>query len=225
MQRFFDVLFSGLAVLVLSPMLLPIMALLRLTGEGHVFYVQERIGKGGKPFGLLKFATMLRDSPNIGTGEITVKNDPRVLPVGRFLRKTKINELPQLWNIVAGDLSIVGPRPMVATTYADYPPNAREILNTVRPGLSGVGSIVFRDEESFLAGKPDPKAFYRESIIPYKADLERWYVAHQGLRVYFEVIFLTAWAIVFKHTTLPWRVWPTLPPLPADLAGANTVPA
>jgi len=224
MQRFFDILFSGLALVVLSPMLLAVMVLLRFTGEGHVFYVQQRIGKGGKPFGLLKFATMLRESPNIGTGEITVKNDPRVLPVGRFLRKTKVNELPQLWNIVVGDLSVVGPRPMVPKTYADYPRDAQEILNTVRPGLSGVGSIVFRDEESFLAGKPDPKAFYRKAIIPYKAGLERWYVAHQGIRTYFEVIFLTAWAIVFKQTTLPWRVWPGLPPLPAELASGSALP-
>jgi len=110
MQRFLDIVLSGLALLVLSPLLVPIAIVLKLTGEGEIFYVQKRIGLGGKPFGLLKFATMLKNSPNLGTGTVTVKGDPRVLPVGRFLRKTKLNELPQLINILRGDMSIIGPR-------------------------------------------------------------------------------------------------------------------
>ena len=99
MERFFDIFFSGLALLLLSPLLLPILMTLRLSGEGEVFFLQERVGKGGERFKLFKFATMLKDSPNIGTGTVTMKGDPRVLPVGIFLRKTKINELPQLLNI------------------------------------------------------------------------------------------------------------------------------
>ena len=96
MQRLFDILFSGLAVIVLGPFLLPVMIILRITGEGYVFYKQQRVGKDGRIFHLLKFATMLKDSPSIGTGTVTLKDDPRVLPFGKFLRKTKINELPQL---------------------------------------------------------------------------------------------------------------------------------
>jgi len=107
MQRFFDIFFSSLALLILLPLLIPIAIILKFTGEGEVFYIQQRMGKGGSMFGLLKFATMLKDSPNIGTGTITVKNDPRVLPIGSFLRKTKINELPQLINILRGDMSII----------------------------------------------------------------------------------------------------------------------
>ena len=99
MDRFFDVLFSGMALLLLSPFLVPIVIILKLTGEGEVFFLQERIGKGGEEFKLFKFATMLKNSPNIGTGTVTMRGDPRVLPVGKFLRKTKINELPQLLNI------------------------------------------------------------------------------------------------------------------------------
>ena len=94
MQRLLDILFSGVALLILAPLLVPIVILLRFTGAGEIFYVQQRIGRGGKMFGLLKFATMLKNSPNLGTGTVTVKNDPRVLPMGGFLRKTKINELP-----------------------------------------------------------------------------------------------------------------------------------
>jgi lipopolysaccharide/colanic/teichoic acid biosynthesis glycosyltransferase len=217
MQRLLDILLATVALVGLSPLLLIVAAILRFTGEGDVFYRQARVGRQGRHFGLLKFATMLRDSPKIGSGEITLKNDPRVLPVGRFLRKTKINELPQLWNIVTGDLSVVGPRPMVPNTFAAYPPEAQKILNTVRPGLSGVGSIVFRDEESFLEGHDDPAAFYRDTIIPYKAALECWYVRNQSLRTYCEVIALTLWAIVFKNTRLPWRIWKDLPEPPPAL--------
>ena len=105
MQRVLDIILAGLGILFLSPLLVPIAIILKATGEGEVFYIQTRIGKNGSPFGLLKFATMLKDSPNIGAGEITIHNDPRVLPIGKFLRKSKINELPQLWNILIGNES------------------------------------------------------------------------------------------------------------------------
>ena len=128
MKRILDIVFSGLGMVLLSPLLLPLACLLKATGEGEVFYIQTRIGKNGSPYGLLKFATMLKDSLNMGSGEITISNDPRVLPLGKLLRKSKINELPQLWNILVGDMSVVGPRPMVPNTYANYPEKAQEIL-------------------------------------------------------------------------------------------------
>ena len=152
MKRVLDVVLSFLALLVLAPLLLPVVVILRFTGEGEVFYVQERAGLGGTSFGLYKFATMLKNSPNMGAGEITLRGDPRVLPFGKFLRKTKVNELPQLWNIFIGDMSMVGPRPMVLNTYAHYPEETRTRLNTIKPGLTGIGSIVFRDEERFFRG-------------------------------------------------------------------------
>ena len=221
MQRFFDVLFSGLAIVVLAPLMLPIMLILRLTGEGEIFYRQTRVGQGGEHFALLKFATMLKDSPNIGPGEITLKEDPRILPFGKFLRKTKLNELPQLINILKGDLSVVGPRPQVPNTFAQYPEAAKKDIGRVRPGLSGIGSIVFRDEERYLDNQEDPHTFYRRVIIPYKAELERWYVRNQSLRVYFEVILLTIWVILFPSSRMPWRVWKDLPEPPEALRGAS----
>ena len=218
MQRFFDIFFSGLAIVVLAPLMLPVMLILRLTGEGEIFYRQIRVGRGGNNFAVLKFATMLKDSPSIGAGEITLKEDPRILPFGKFLRKTKLNELPQLINILVGDLSVVGPRPQVPNTFAQYPKTAKKDISRVPPGLSGIGSIVFRDEERYLDNQADPHAFYREVIIPYKAELERWYVRNRTLRNYFLLIALTAWVVVVPSSGLVWRVFADLPQPPAELA-------
>lgn len=218
MQRLLDILLSGLALLVLSPLLLPIILILRLTGEGEVFYTQQRIGRGGKPFGLYKFATMLKNSPNMGTGTVTVKNDPRVLPMGRFLRKTKINELPQLLNIFKGDMSVIGPRPQTQRCFNAFPVRSQAEIIKVRPGLSGIGSIVFRDEEELMHASKDPERFYDEVIMPYKGVLEEWYVANQGLWTYLVCIFVTAWVVLFPKSTLAWRVFRGLPAVPAELA-------
>ena len=217
MQRILDVIFAGLGMLFLSPLLLPIAFILKATGEGEVFYIQTRIGKNGSLFGLLKFATMLKDSPNIGSGEITIHNDPRVLPLGKFLRKSKINELPQLWNILIGDMSVVGPRPMVPNTYANYPAEAQEILNTVRPGLTGVGSIIFRDEERLLDGRDDPIGFYNENITPYKSELEIWFVQNNSLWLYIKAIFVTAWVVIFPASKIADIAFSGIPRLPESL--------
>jgi lipopolysaccharide/colanic/teichoic acid biosynthesis glycosyltransferase len=204
--------------LMLSPLLVPVAILLRLTGEGEVFFLQERVGKGGKKFKLYKFATMLKNSPGIGTGTVTVKNDPRILPMGHFLRKTKINELPQLLNILLGDMSVVGPRPQTQRCFDAYTPSQQKAMVQVRQGLSGIGSIIFRDEESLLHGQRDSLQFYDEVIAPYKGALEEWYVANQGLRTYMMCIVVTAWVVVFKKSTLVWRVFADLPQPPMELA-------
>ncbi len=217
MKRFLDVVLSFLALVVLAPFLLPVGVILRFTGEGEVFYIQERAGRGGNSFGLYKFATMLKNSPNIGAGEITVRGDPRVLPFGQFLRKTKLNELPQLWNIFIGDMSVVGPRPMVLNTYAHYPESARQKLNTIRPGLTGIGSIVFRDEERYLADRDEPMEFYREHIIPYKSDLELWFVEKNTLWVYIKIIVVTAWVVVFPSSNIVDKAFDGIPPVPDSL--------
>ena len=165
MQRFFDILFSIIALVVFSPFLIPVSIILKLSGEGEIFYIQQRVGKDGKMFGLLKFATMLKDSANIGTGTITVKNDPRVLPIGKFLRKSKINELPQLLNILLGDMSVIGPRPQAERCFLAFPKIAQDAIIQVKPGLSGIGSIVFRDEENIL-DNPEKYSLKRKAI-PY----------------------------------------------------------
>ena len=142
MERFFDLVFSSLALVILSPLLFPIIVILRLSGEGEIFFLQDRVGKNGKVFKLFKFATMLKDSPNIGSGTLTIKNDPRILPVGKLLRKTKINELPQLLNIFFGDMSLIGPRPLAIQNFNSYSKEIQNTITLVRPGLSGIGSII-----------------------------------------------------------------------------------
>ena len=214
MQRLLDLFLSGIAIIILSPLLAPIACVLRITGEGEVFYKQTRVGVNGNSFRLIKFATMLKDSPTIGSGEITIKNDPRVLPFGKFLRKSKINELPQLWNIFVGDMSVVGPRPMVPNTYARYPIEAQRILNTVRPGLTGLGSIIFRDEEKLLDGLEDPIDFYNENITPHKSDLEIWFVRNNSLWLYIKIIFITAWVVIFPTSAIVKKAFQGIPRLP-----------
>lgn len=214
MKRSLDIILSFLALVTLAPLLLPVVIILRFTGEGEIFYIQERSGRWGNPFGLYKFATMLKNSPNIGAGEITVRGDPRVLPFGQFLRKTKLNELPQLWNIFIGDMSVVGPRPMILNTYTHYPESARQKLNTIRPGLTGIGSIIFRDEERYLADHDKPMEFYKEHIIPYKSDLELWFVKNDTLWLYIKIIFVTAWVVVFPSSTIADKAFVGIPRLP-----------
>jgi len=216
--RFFDIFFSGLAILVLAPFMLPIMLILKLTGEHDIFYKQTRIGKYGKEFGLFKFATMLRNSPNLAGGLYTSKNDPRMLHIGSFLRKTKINELPQLLNILFGDMSIVGYRPTVPAHFAGYPEEARQKLYNTRPGLTGLGSIVFRSEEEILHQFEDKADFHKNVITPYKAELECWYVDHKTLANYFKILFYTALVVVRPDNTSWRKAFKGLPPVPENLA-------
>jgi lipopolysaccharide/colanic/teichoic acid biosynthesis glycosyltransferase len=215
--RFFDILFSLLALFFLLPLFFPIVLILRFTGEKEIFYRQERVGQFGSTFNLLKFATMLKDSPTLGAGEITLKNDPRVLPFGRLLRKSKINELPQLINILLGQISIVGPRPMVTNTFSKYSLEARSELNKVKPGLTGMGSIIFRDEEKFLEGQKNPQKFYDECIIPYKNEIELWYIENQSIITYFKIIFVTAWVIIFSKSRIIEKFFSDIPVLPPSL--------
>jgi len=211
-KRLMDITLSGFALLVLSPLLIPVSIGLLLTGEHYVFYFQERIGRYNKKFGIWKFATMLKNSPNMVGGLHTTRRDPRVLPLGHFLRITKINELPQLVNILLGDMSIVGPRPLVDKTFDPYPEHVKKVIYNVRPGLTGIGSIVFRDEERLLSESGMPLAeFYAKHIAPAKGELELWYQKHQSLWTDVMIIFLTAWAIVFPKSRLLHRVFKDLP--------------
>lgn len=216
MKRFFDVFFSVWAILVLSPLLIPIIIILLLTGEHYVFYTQDRVGRNGKTFKLLKFATMLKNSPNMGSGDITQKNDPRVLPFGKFLRKTKINELPQLYNIVKGDMSIIGPRPITRKNFNYYAPDIQKEIGKLLPGLSGIGSLIFRDEESYLPKDgSDQILFYKTHIAPYKGALEIWYSQNKNLWIDFRIIVLTVWVVISPASQLPYKWFRDLPQKPS----------
>ena len=217
MERIFDIFFSGIALVVLSPILLPLMLILRVTGEGEIFFPQNRVGLGGKYFKIFKFATMLKDSPNIGTGTVTVKNDPRILPMGEFLRKTKLNELPQLINIFNGAMSIIGPRPQTQRCFDAFPKISQNEIIKVRPGLSGIGSIIFRNEEDMMHANNDPDKFYDEIVMPYKGALEEWYVTNQNLWSYFGLIGLTVWVVLSPRSDLALKFFKGLPVRPTVL--------
>ena len=225
MERFLDICFSGFALALLSPLLVPLALVLRFSGENEIFFLQERIGKGGAMFKLFKFATMLKDSPNIGTGTVTMKGDPRVLPIGKFLRKTKINELPQLLNIFFGDMSVIGPRPLTSQTFGSYSQSTQEVVKRVRPGLSGVGSIIFRGEEEIMHGASASVDFYDNVIAPYKGSLEEWFVENKGLYIYSLAIFMTVWVVLIPTTKMAWTVFKGLPEPPAELRQALNFPS
>lgn len=211
-KRLFDVLFSLMIILILSPFFIILIPLLRLTGEGYVFYYQKRIGYRNRPFNIIKFATMLKNSPNMGTGLITLRKDPRVTPMGGFLRKTKLNELPQIFNVLKGDMSFVGPRPLVDKTFEPYSEHVKANIYSVRPGITGIGSIVFRDEEWLMSNCiGDPRVFYNTIVSAHKGDLEMWYLRHKSFKADFLILFLTAWQIAFSKSTLINKLFPTLP--------------
>lgn len=217
MIRFFDILFSGLAIIILFPFMLPIMIGLKLTGEHDIFYCQERVGKGGKIFKVLKFATMMRNSENMPGGVLTQKNDPRILPMGKFLRKTKINELPQLINIFIGQMSVIGPRPQAKRHYDLYSEEVKNAIDKIPPGLSGIGSVVFRDEEDMLNAVENRDDFHDRIIAPYKGNLEIWFTKHRNIITYFKLIFLTVLAVL-KPSSNKWKTsFKDLPPVPTEL--------
>ena len=212
-KRMFDILASGIAILILSPLLIPIIIGLRFTGEGYVWYKQERLGYRNKPFLIWKFATMLKNSANMPGGYITVKKDPRLTPMGDFLRKSKINELPQLFNIFSGRMSVVGPRPVMKVSFEAYPNNVKKVIYNVKPGLTGIGSIVFRDEESIISAVKDEDLheFYKRVIAPYKGELEMWYQSNNSFFLDLQLIFMTAWVILVPTSKLYEKWFKDLP--------------
>ncbi|PWU00020.1 MAG: lipid carrier--UDP-N-acetylgalactosaminyltransferase [Bacteroidetes bacterium] len=212
LKRAFDLVFAVVLLIILSPLLIPIVILLRLTGEGYVFYYQKRIGYRNQNFNMIKFATMLKNSPNMGTGSITLRNDPRLLPMGKFLRMTKINELPQLFNVLKGEMSVVGPRPLVTATFDAYPEDIRYRVYDSKPGITGIGSVVFRDEEELISKAAiAPHEFYRQTIAPYKGELEIWYNKRKSLWVDIQIVFLTLWVILFPKSKLIYKSFKDLP--------------
>ena len=217
-KRFFDVVLSGVGIVVLAPLLVPVIIILLLTGEHYIFYGQKRVGYRNRRFKIWKFATMLKASPGLGTGSLTVKNDPRVFPFGRLLRKTKLNELPQVFNILLGEMSVVGPRPQMEVDFEKYPDYVQKVIYNARPGLTGIGSIVFRDEEKWIsAWDGDKHEYYRDRIAPYKGELELWYQTHLSFRTDFMLVFLTAWVLLFPQSGLVHKIFNDLPEKPGYL--------
>ena len=219
MPRLLDFLLAIVAIVVLLPFMVPIVILLKFTGDREVFYYQKRKGKNGRDFFLLKFATMNKDSISNGMGSITVRNDPRIKFMGRTLRKWKLNELPQIVNILVGDLSVVGPRPLIegTTGHSAYPDDIKEKIYSNLPGLTGIGSIVFRDEEAILSKVDNPHDFFVREIAPHKANLELWYFENKSLKVDAGIIICTAISIICSKSRVHERLFPELPKMPEDL--------
>ena len=215
LKRLFDILSSGISILILSPLIIPVIIGLKLTGEGYIFYKQERIGYKNKPFLIWKFATMLKDSASMPGGIMTTKNDPRITPMGGFLRKSKINELPQLFNIFFGSMSVVGPRPVMRVSFESYPNKVQKVIYNVRPGLSGIGSIIFRDEEELITNVKnnggDTWSFYKDKIYPFKGELEIWYQNNISFFLDLKLIFITVWVIFNPNSKIYNKLFKDLP--------------
>ena len=217
-KRLCDIIVSGIALLILAPLLIPIMIGLKLTGEGYIWYKQERVGYKNKPFLIWKFATMLKDSPNMAGGIMTTKKDPRITPMGGFLRKSKINELPQLINIFKGDMSVVGPRPVMQKSFDAYPEDVKQVIYNVKPGLTGIGSVIFRDEEELITEVKnrgeDTWAFYANKIYPFKGQVEQWYQKNESFMVDVKLILATAWVILNPTSEIVYSWFKDLPRRP-----------
>ena len=189
MTRFLDIIFSAAGLLILSPILLIVWFLIVIESRGGGFYKQERIGKGGVPFMLYKFRTMRPDSDK-GSLITVGGRDPRITRTGYYLRKYKLDELPQLWNVFKGDMSLVGPRPEVRRYVDMYTPEQRVVLS-VRPGITDYASIEYADENELLGRSEDPERTYIEQIMPEKIRYNMKYISNPTVGEYFRIIFLT----------------------------------
>ncbi|HMD01297.1 MAG TPA: sugar transferase [Ferruginibacter sp.] len=213
LKRVIDLVIAFVSLVILSPLLIICILVLLCTGEHEIFFLQKRVGYKNQLFNIIKFATMLKNSPNMGTGEITLRNDPRVTRFGKILRMTKLNELPQIFNVLTGDMSIVGPRPLMSVSFKQYPEEVQRVIYNCKPGMTGLGSLIFRDEEKIVSEADDPKAMYKK-IYEYKWALEIWYQEHESFATDFKIIFLTAWSIIFPSNKLVYRFFKSLPPRP-----------
>ena len=194
MIRLFDILFSTLGLIILSPLFVILYILIRTESKGGAFYIQERIGKDGRPFGLYKFRTMRVGSDTEGLLTIG-EHDNRITRIGYYLRKTKIDELPQLLNVVKGDMSLVGPRPEVKKYVDLYSEEQRKVLN-VRPGVTDYASIEYVNENELLSKAEDPDRVYIEEVMPDKIKLNMKYLEHYTVHEYIKIIFLTIKSLI-----------------------------
>lgn len=196
MKRLFDVTASCVALALLSPILAAIAVAVLVSSGRPVMFRHERIGQAGRPFDVLKFRTMSasRAGSNLA---VTVSNDQRITKVGAYLRGFKLDELPQLWNVLRGEMSIVGPRPEVAR-YVDCYPAEFSVLHTVRPGITDPSSLEFRNEEELLGQTADPERFYIDELLPQKLALSTAYVQDQSFVTDLSLIFQTLRSVVSR---------------------------
>ena len=190
LKRIFDILLSALGLLLLSPFFLLIGLAIRRDSDGPAFYHGLRMGYAGREFHILKFRTMYETSESYQGPRVTAQDDPRVTPVGRWLRQTKLNELPQLWNVLKGEMSWVGPRPEDPQLAALWPEEARREVLSVRPGITSPASVLWRDEEVKLNGWPAVKT-YIDSIMPSKLHLDQLYARHHNIWLDLDILFWT----------------------------------
>ena len=224
MKRLIDIILRLIGIIISFPVLIPIMIVLKFTGEHYIFYSQPRIGKNGKIFQMIKFSTMLYISPEIGTGDITIRNDPRVFPFGAFLRKTKLNEIPQLWNVLLGQMSLVGPRPLTIRNFGFYTIDQQETIKKLKPGITGVGSIIFRGEDAFLENSGmEYEQVHRQLMSPHKAALEEWYFQNQSLWIDLKILLITFLVLLLNCSHLPYKWLKGLPELPEGLKHKNNL--
>lgn len=189
MKRLLDIVASSAGLLILSPFLLVAGILVKLTSKGPVFFLQERMGRNFVPFKIIKFRTMVVDAPKRG-GQITAGRDPRITTVGAFLRKTKIDELPQLWNVLVGQMSLVGPRPEVPKYVEMFREDYVELLS-MRPGITDIASLKYRHESELLGQADDPELMYTNKILPDKIELGHEYIRSASLFFDLKLIFKT----------------------------------
>lgn len=200
LKRAFDIFWSVLGLLVLAPIGLLLALIVKLSDGGPVFYSQTRVGRFGRPFRILKFRSMVPDADKLGLS-VTKDGDPRITRIGRFLRKSKLDELPQLWNVLKGEMSFVGPRPEVPRYVACYNDPQKTVL-TLRPGITDLATLYFRDEEELLRSAADTEAFYLEHCVPRKIELNLAYASGANLWEDTKIILRT----LFKHLPLKSHV-------------------
>lgn len=209
--RFFDILISILAILIFSPIIIFVCAFNGLTGEKQIFYLQDRIGKNGNKFKIFKFATMLKNSVNMKGGGFTENNDYRFLPLGFFMRRTKINELPQLLNVIRGEMSLVGFRPLLEESFLKAKHIGNIEIYSVLPGITGPASIILRNEEQLIAAHHNKKEYYFNNILPLKVSLDEWWKNNRKIYNYFAILFLTALSLFLPLHLLPIKILKGLP--------------
>ncbi|MDB3923142.1 sugar transferase [Luminiphilus sp.] len=207
MIRLLDIGLSMLAVAILSPLLAFVALFIACTGEGDIFFVQVRSGQNGKAINVLKFATMTKDSANMAAGLFVDENDSRLLLGGAFFRATKINELPQLFNVLLGDMSLVGWRPLVEATFSRANSLSRQGTYAVKPGITSLTSVLHRREEELLSklGDNDRNQYYFEVLLPEKVALDHWWAVNRSTWTYLLVLLLTFWVVFLPKRKAP--VW------------------
>ena len=197
LKRIFDILFSFLGLLVLCPLFILIAVLIKKNDSGSIFFVQKRVGRSGKIFLIHKFRTMVMNAESLGD-KITIGNDPRITSIGEILRKYKLDELPQLYDVLLGKMSLVGPRPEVPEYVDLYPDKARKVIFSVKPGITDWSSIIMIDENILLSNSEDPKLVYINQILPKKLAYAVTYVKARSIWVDFLIIVLTLKKIIIR---------------------------